>query len=300
MIEQAAKIAIGTVFYVALLWLAQRNPRAAGIMLTFPALNGIVLIMADPATLGDIAGAVVFMPVLNGVMWASYLAGVPHLVRRGVAISTASWLVLLGGAVVWIAIGTGITRNQWSVPPQMQWPYLLVVATAGVVLTRAGKHLAPASARAVPQGVRTLLVLHRWRIALFVGLLGAIAVVQHLRGSAALLGVLAGLPLIAVFGMHAIAADSTAPVAHRLAALEGMAGGVWLGPCVAIFFVAVVWRALALLAGMTSGAVYLAAGGVVLLAGWAISIAIIWGMTLVLARQKAIAPSGPASPERTP
>ena len=79
-----------------------------------------------------------------------------------------------------------------------------------------------------------------------------------------------------------------------------MAGGVWLGPCVAIFFVAVVWRALALLAGMTSGAVYLAAGGVVLLAGWAISIAIIWGMTLVLARQKAIAPSGPASPERTP
>ena len=73
MIEQAAKIAIGTAFYVAVLWLAQRNPRATGIMLTFPTLNGIVLLMAEPVALPDVAAAMLLMPPFNGVLWATLI-----------------------------------------------------------------------------------------------------------------------------------------------------------------------------------------------------------------------------------
>ncbi len=43
-------------------------------MLTFPALNGISMLMTSPGELEEVAGTMLFLPVLNGVMCAIFLA----------------------------------------------------------------------------------------------------------------------------------------------------------------------------------------------------------------------------------
>ena len=69
MIEQGAKILLKKNRpFVAVLWEARRSPRVAGMMLTFPALNGISMLMTTPAELEEVAGTMLLLPVLNGVM----------------------------------------------------------------------------------------------------------------------------------------------------------------------------------------------------------------------------------------
>lgn len=299
MIEQTLKILVGTGFYVALLWLAQRNPRAAGIMLTFPALNGIVLIMAAPATLADIAGAVLFMPVLNGMMWSSYLVGAPRLIRGGMPPRAASLLVLGIGAVVWIIAGAAIALNGWGVPPTLQLPYLVAALVIGALFSRMRTFM-PAEPSATAAGRMSpldLFILHRNRIGLFVGILVAIALVQLSGGPPALLGVLAGLPLIAIFGLHAITSQETMPVDRRLEIMDGMAATVWLGPWIAVLFVATYWRLLAALAEANTGTTYLVLGTLALFACWALAIGLVWAMTSALDRWGTVTA---ASRPRTP
>ena len=85
MIVLAAKVLLGTVLYVAVLWEARRNPRAAGMMLTFPTLNGIGMLMAQPAALGPIVGSMLLMPIVNALFCAIYLAAFERAVRAGAA-----------------------------------------------------------------------------------------------------------------------------------------------------------------------------------------------------------------------
>lgn len=291
MIEQAAKILVGTGFYLILLLVAERNPRAAGIMLTFPALNGIVLLMAEPASIGEIASSVMLMPVLNAIMWASYLSGFDRLVRNGVAPAKVSWLLMGGGAGVWLLAGMAITSGQWGVPAGMQSAYWLAALLVGLALTAAqglsGIRLASPLA---PRPLGALLARHRVRIVLFVLTLLTIALAERLGGSTALLGVLAGLPLIAMFGLHSLACDATIPLASRLEAMAGMARGVWLGPVVAILFVACVWRALVWLAGTISGIAYLLCGAMLLVLAWSLSLLAVWVLAGLIVRPSAARP----------
>ena len=294
MIEQAAKIGVGTAFYEALLWLAQRNPRAAGMMLTYPALNGIVLLLAEPSAIPAIASSVLLMPALNGVLWASYLAGYERLVQRGFTPAWTSALLMAAGAVVWIVIGGAITSRDLGVPAEAQALYWAAMTGLGLLLTfLLPPHRLPPAVPQMRQPLGALVAGHRARIAMFIAILGCIALVERLGGPPALLGVLAGLPLIAMFSLHSIASDGAVPPTARRAALAGMAGGVWLGPGVAVLFVAAVWRLLDLLAGVTSGTVYLLCGALVLLAGWSVCVLLILALARLLPATSAEAPRTP-------
>ena len=285
MIEQAAKVLVGTVLYVAVLWAARRNPRAAGMMLTFPTLNGITMLVAQPAELGAIVGTMLLLPFINGLFCAVFLAAFARVVRTGLAPAAASGLLLAAIVAVWLVAGWLISRNAWGVPAADRTVYVCVTALGGLLLTLAlPAHRARSPRGSPPPPLRQLLRRNRSRIALFAIALAAVLVVDDLRYSPALLGVLAALPLIPFFSLHTIATDPDLSPDMRRAELATMANGVWLGPAVAIAFIVGFWRWLAFLAGHADGGRYLFAGVLSLLAGWALCIAAIWACEKLLNR----------------
>ena len=287
MIEQTAKVLIGTAFYGGILWVAQRNPRAAGMMLTFPTLNGLVLLMAGPAAIEDAASAMLLMPLINAAMWAFYLAGFGRLVDCWVPPAAASALLMGAGATGWLVLAAAITTWQWGVPTAWQGSYGLAVLGAGALLSLAFPPAQPRPAvgsPAQPQTLAILLCRYRDRIAIFALTLAAIAVMNQLGASPALLGAVAGAPLVAMFGMQTIAGDAMTPLSARRASFTAMAGGLWLGPGIAIAFVAGYWRALAMLSSVVSGPSYHLFGAMFLVIGWALCMLAIWCLCLLLHR----------------
>ncbi len=298
MIEQTAKVLIGTAFYVGILWVAQRSPRAAGMMLTFPTLNGLVLLMAGQAAMEDAASAMLLMPPINAAMWAFYFAGFGPLVDRRMPPAGVSGILMGIGVSGWLVLVAAITYGKWGVPTGWQWTYVCAVLVGGVFLTLALSReppLALLSAPAKPQSLITLLARYRVRIAVFALTLAAIATMDRLGASPALLGAVAGAPLVAMFGMQTLAADSATPLAARRASFATMAGGLWLGPGIAIVFVAGYWRALAALSTLHSGLAYHVAGAVLLLAGWGLCLLTIWFVSLLLHRHALRSPASRTS-----
>jgi hypothetical protein len=279
MIEPAAKVLIGTAFYVGILWVAQRNPRAAGMMLTFPTLNGLVLLMAGQAALEDAASAMLLMPPINVALWAFYLACFGPLVDRKLSPAMASGVLIAAGGAGWLALVALITQRQWGVATAWHWAYVAAAVATGLALTivlprRAVSRGVEAGPR--PLSVAQLGLRYRYRIAVFALTLAAIAVMDRLGASPALLGAVAGAPLVAMFGMQTLAGDASTPIAARRSALAAMGDGLWLGPAIAIVFVAVYWRALAWLAASASGLAYHAIAAVLMVAGWAVCLTTIW------------------------
>ena len=299
MIEPAAKVLAGTLLYVAVLWTAQRNPRAAGMMLTFPTLNGIGLLLAEPTKVEEAARSMLLMPILNGVLCAGYLAACLRLPRTRLA-PAASSLTMTALAMIWLALAWQIVSAHWGVPSDGQAAYALASAAGGLVLTyllharQATRYGREVGIRSVTPDIASLIVNNRARIALFALSLAGVAVVDRLEGSPAMLGVLASLPLVAMFGMHAIAADHAMPAQTRRDALAVMATGVWLGPAVAITFVALFWRTLSLLHHHGIGFSYLAPAVIALLVGWCLCLLAIWAAAGLLHRMQ-----GPRSATRS-
>lgn len=298
MVEPTLKVLIGTAFYVGLLWVAQRNPRAAGMMLTFPTLNGLVLLMAGPGALEDAASAMLLMPLINVALWAFYLCCFGPLVERQTSPALASGILIAAGTVGWLLLVALITDRQWGVAVVWQWAYVLAVLATSTALTRllqrrASLHAAGPSPR--PLSAIQIGLRYRYRIALFTLTLAAIAVMERLGASPALLGAVAGAPLVAMFGMQTLASDEKVPISARRTALESMGDGLWLGPAIAITFVAAYWRALSWLSANVSGLAYHFLGTVMLFAGWAVCLSAIW------LASRALQPIGSAAlPPRSP
>ena len=76
------KAVLGTCLFTVILWYAQSsNPRAAGMMLTFPALNGLGLLMAQSHGLHLMARAILPMIALNGLLCAVWADDMGHPAR---------------------------------------------------------------------------------------------------------------------------------------------------------------------------------------------------------------------------
>ena len=103
---------VGTGLFTLILWCAQSsNPRAAGMMLTFPVLNGLGLLTAQSHDLHLMARAMLPMIALNGLLCATYVVTQRQLRSRRPALSPGMhvWtvlgacVVLWGGVAVWVA-----------------------------------------------------------------------------------------------------------------------------------------------------------------------------------------------------
>jgi hypothetical protein len=291
MIVLAAKVLLGTALYVAVLWEARRNPRAAGMMLTFPTLNGITMLMTDPAELGPIVSSMLLMPIVNGVFCAIYLAAFERIVRAGTAPAAASALLLTLIAGAWFVIAWLISRNLWGVPAEDEIAYVVAAAAGGLALTWAMPARLPSTPLAASPMRPGHPVSRNWRrVALFAVALSCVLVADKVGHSPALLGVLAAMPLVAFFSLHTIASDRECSPAVRRADLAAMGNGVWVGPAVAIAFIVGFWRWLAAMANHVDGARYLVVGVLSLLAGWGLCLVAIWGCEKLLRRMSSRAP----------
>jgi hypothetical protein len=285
MIESAAKILVGTLLYVAVLWAARRNPRAAGMMLTFPTLNGITMLVTQPSELSPIVGTMLLIPFINGLFCALYLSGFDRAVRAGFSPPAASGLLIACVSIVWLTTAWVISQNRWSVPADHRNAYAIVLALGGWLLTwLLPVRRAKAAQASPPARLGHLLHRNRSRIGLFAIALTAVLLVDRLEHSSAVVGLLAALPLIAFFSLHTLASDRELPPAGRREELATMANGVWFGPAVAVVFIVAFWRWLAALAGQVEGAAYLAVGVPSLLLGWGLCIAAIWTCEKLLHR----------------
>ena len=73
MLRILSRLAVGMAVYVVIVLFATSLPLAAGMMLTFPALNGLALYFSTPASIEPIARTMIWMPLINGVLCALYI-----------------------------------------------------------------------------------------------------------------------------------------------------------------------------------------------------------------------------------
>ena len=234
MVSVLLRTAGGTLLYVAFLWLVQIDDwRVAGMMLTFPMLNGMALVAAR-ANAGATGQSMVPVVVLNGAMCFLFALA---LAWSQTARANPLALTLLATAL-WICVYAWLETRDVIVPARVWTPF---TAMCVIVCTALTYWLWPSCAEVV----RTLAVraggmagvLEGWpRILLFaISLLIVFGVAHVYRDAHAAIGRLGALPIVPLFGLYtvasALAADSAA-----VPKLEMMRSMVLIGWMLALVF----------------------------------------------------------------
>jgi hypothetical protein len=283
--RQILRVGAGTAVYVAIVVLAAPLPAAAGLMLTFPALNGLGFFFSEDARAAAMARSMLWMPVINGTLCAGYILAFAALAPTGAA-APAAWGLLLMVVLAWYA---GVTRR-WvraGIARERQLAYAIAVTLAGVVLAlvagAASARMAsgPAALPGAPGfehagWIAETIWRSRLKIALFaVALAFFLPAIAYLPLSDSTRGILTGLPIVPFGGLVAIAGDAGISVDARLAIIAGMLRGVWLAPAVAVWFILGFSRFLAARAARRSPAADSGIRFTALVAGWLAAFAVV-------------------------
>lgn len=228
------RVAAGTAVFALIVALAGRFPAAAGLMLTFPALNGLAFILSRQDTVGPITATMLWMPLLNGVLCSGYLA--LFLLFAAPATATAlAWALAAVVAMLWLAL---VTRQpiRNGVPPQLQPVYVRAVLLCGAVLTGLWWVFAATTGPDTGGGAKPALT--GLKILLFALALWLLIVLPpRFRWKDGASGILSGMPLVALAGLLSVAQDAAVELEVRRALLAQMMFGVWLAPAMAIGFI---------------------------------------------------------------
>ncbi|HEX2216032.1 MAG TPA: hypothetical protein VHG27_04970 [Xanthobacteraceae bacterium] len=239
------RVVLGTAVYLLIVVLATPFPAAAGLMLTFPTLNGLAFVFAERGRIGGMAGSMLWMPVLNGALCAAYL--LLWLLLAGVVPATAlAWLLLALVLVLWSVIAFRTSLKE-GIAPERRVAYTVMATLAGAVLTGCAFLLLEKSSVAAVSDwsgmfswsfVRHALAQNWVKIVLFVLCLSAFLIaVQSFRLSDGVQGILAGLPFVPFAGLVSVAGDNALDPDARREILERMAVSVWFGPAIAMWFI---------------------------------------------------------------
>jgi hypothetical protein len=222
------KLTLGTLAFVWILWTVRDvNPRAVGMTLTFPTLNGVVLLSVTDKVVSEMVLAIVPLMFFNGFLPAIFIALRRRLGgRQGLAIA----LCLL----LWVALAAAL---EW----QALWPYRRALAAIATILIlicalwafltlRAAGVPAPAEAErsvTMPDFLRERAPRIVWFI---VSLLIVSAVAYAFRDAHSLVGRLSALPLVLLFVLHWAVNQRRVDLSElRIAALIGpVAAGAFL------------------------------------------------------------------------
>ena len=221
-LEICLKIAAGTAaFALYRTWARRAHHSHAGMMLTFPALNGLGLAFTGEAGTSAKAAAMMPMIAVNGGLCFAGVALAPMLGRlsrrAAFALCTAALLIWLGAAFVVPPLAPA-----WHVP------LLLAFILGGWCWSRRTWPIPHAS---VPK-VRDPWWKDRWLWA-FGGILGCLLIAAEFRGSHyEEIGKASALPLLPLFGL-------ASQMTKGPDALEKFQGTVLLGPAIAMTFVMV-------------------------------------------------------------
>jgi hypothetical protein len=246
---------LGTTAYAIIIVLAAPFPGAAGLFLTFPALNGLGFFFSPRENVEPMARSMLWMPVINGALCAAYIAVFLLLAQifaskvfasQVFASTMLAWALVIAATGVWLAVvSRRIVRD--GIARRHQPIYGIVVllvgcALAAIVARLLSGHVAgSASTAQVPISLDVLLQIlwqSRLKVVLFAAcLLLFLVLTARLPVSPGVRGILAGLPIVPFGGLVSVAADSGIDLGERLHIFERMAMSVWLGPAVAIAFI---------------------------------------------------------------
>jgi hypothetical protein len=221
------KLVLGTLAFVWILWTARNiNPRAVGIMLTFPALNGIVLLTMTDKVPAEIVVGIFPLMFVNSLLPAAFIA----LCRR---LGGRQWLAFAICLAAWIALAV---LFEW----RAVWAYRWAIAGVAVVLIAGCAAWAfwrlrrtglaePAPSLADP-GLLTFLRDRAARIFWFFVSFVIVTLTAHAFADAhSLVGRLSALPLVPLFLLHWA-------VNARRADLDELRIAALIGPAVVMVF----------------------------------------------------------------
>jgi hypothetical protein len=233
----ALKLVLGTMAFGWVLWTVRAvNPRAVAMTLTFPALNGIVLLTVTDKVVSEMVIAIFPLMFFNG-----FLPSIFVVLRRRLAGDGSAFAVCLA---IWAVIAASL---EWDALQLYRWP--LAIGIAVLILIAAGwafQRLRLFDSPMPPQSEHTpalgeFLRARAARIALFfVTLLIVTLVATIFRDASSLVGRLSALPLIPLFVLHLAMSGRRADLVElRVAAL--------IGPVVAMGFLIVFGFSLSLI-----------------------------------------------------
>jgi hypothetical protein len=242
----ALRVAAGTLVYAGIVAAATVLPAAAGLMLTFPAINGLAFFFSGDAKAASMARTMLWMPVVNGALCALYMLVLLALGTRS-STALAGWLLLFLVVALWYACASGKTVME-GIAPQYQLAYSVAAALIGavfVVITVASSarpgavpHEAYAAGPENWGWVIDAMLRSKLKIVLFAVALAAFIVAEaYFPISDAARGVLAGLPIVPFGGLVSIAGDPGTGAAERIHIIRGMMTSMWLAPAVGIWFI---------------------------------------------------------------
>jgi hypothetical protein len=247
LVRLASRVAVGTAVYVLIVVLAALLPPAAGLMLTFPALNGLAFFYSDDGRAAAIARSMMWMPLVNGALCAGYIV-VFLLLLGTLAADRLAWVLLAVIVALWFC---WVTRRsvRGGIGSDRQFRFAVVATFAGLLLAastllalgRADVSPSRHALAAAPSGIDGIIaaVEHgELKIAMFALTLAIFAAaIQYWRISDSTRGILAGLPIVPFGGLVSVAGDGSATADARAQIFLGMASSIWLAPAVAIWFI---------------------------------------------------------------
>jgi len=263
------RTAAGTALFVAFLWLVRIDDwRVAGMMLTFPMLNGMALVSAREHA-RKTGESMVPIVTLNGAM--CFLLALA-LAWSDTARAHPLALTLLAG-VVWLCVYLVLEARNVEVP--WGWAifsFTVACVAASVAITIWLWPACTTLATEIPVRAGGLTgVLESWiRIVLFALSLLLVFVVAHFyRDAHAAIGRLGALPVVPLFGLYTVGSVLASDPA-AIPKLESMRSMVLVGWMFALVFAVVLAAYVARTSSPRSGTLgHLAA----LVVGWAICLA---------------------------
>ncbi len=242
-----SRVVAGTIVYVIIVVLAAPFPGAAGLMLTFPALNGLSFFYEGRERAPAMAKSMLWMPVLNGALCAGYIVAFLGLARV-VAPNVLAWLLFAAVIALWVGLVFRKTVDD-GIAPQHQIKYGIASTIVGVLLVAlalcVASYLHSPRMIAAPEReffsstyISDIVWSNRRRVGLFALCLAVFLVATAYSNiSDAKRGILAGLPLVPFGGLLSVASDDELDIVRRLDILASMGVSVWLSPAAPIWFV---------------------------------------------------------------
>lgn len=217
LVALSIKLVFGTIAFAWVLWTVRAvNPCAVGMTLTFPALNGIVLLTVTDKVVSEMVVAIFPLMFFNG-----FLAAIFFGLRRRCGEWTAFALCLLAWALIAAAL-------EWQPLQTRRWAFagvaaILIFGCAGWAFARLRALDVPLPPPERAPIAVEFLRARAPRIAwFFVSLLIVSAVAYLWRDAHTLVGRLSAMPLITLFVLHWASGERRVDAGElRLAGLIG-------------------------------------------------------------------------------
>jgi hypothetical protein len=235
----ASQVMMGTVIYGFIVVFAAPLPTAAGLMLTFPALNGLAFFYSPQASAAPMAQTMLWLPIVNGALCATYILLFPWLEQSLSATAAAFSLAILVTAS-WLFLVTRERLRRGIAADRQLW-YCLICTLTGALLASMAVRFGGDGLQLFSSGSASVLDILRRngvKIVLFASCLCVFLVATvYLPIRDWVRGILAGLPIVPFGGLLSIAADPQMTVTERSLVFRAMAASIWLAPAFAVWFI---------------------------------------------------------------